>query len=120
MKMSRYKKLIILNVIFTWNNILYTITNLQGDVLFWSSVGSHKVYKTKKITTTSIFLSMKDLKLFLNKNRVRYVFLKLKGFSKHKKTVLTYFKQLHSEVILIQECLNLPHNGCKSPKIRRL
>nr|YP_010732370.1 ribosomal protein S11 [Hypnea brasiliensis]WCH58026.1 ribosomal protein S11 [Hypnea brasiliensis]WDY85166.1 ribosomal protein S11 [Hypnea brasiliensis] len=118
--MYKNKKLIILNIIFTWNNILYTITNLRGDVLFWSSVGSHKVSCTKKITTTSIFLSIQDLKTFLHMNCISHVFLKIKGFSKHKKTVLMHFKQFYSAIILIHENINLPHNGCKKSKIKRL
>nr|WCH57930.1 ribosomal protein S11 [Hypnea nidifica] len=113
------KKIIILNVIFTWSNILYTITNLKGDVLLWSSVGSYKVSNAKKITTTSIFLSIKDLKTFLRINRINYMFLKIKGFSKHKKTVLKYFKQFCSEIVLIHENMSLPHNGCKRIRIRR-
>nr|WCH57834.1 ribosomal protein S11 [Hypnea edeniana] len=119
MIMSKNKKLIILNIIFTWNNILYTVTNLKGDVLFWSSVGSYKINSTKKITATSIFLSIKGLKTFLNNNHFNYIFLKVKGFSKHKKSVLKYFKQFYSEIILIQEKVHLPHNGCKESKVRR-
>lgn len=117
--MTNKKKLTIVNIIFTWGNILYTVTNLRGDVLFWCSVGSYKINNTKKITSTSIFLSIKDLKMFLTSNRVNYIFLKIKGFSKYKRVVLKHFKQFYSEIVLIQESVNSSHNGCKSSKIRR-
>nr|WCH57786.1 ribosomal protein S11 [Hypnea flava] len=117
--MLNKNKLIILTVLFTWSNILYTVTKIDGDILFWSSVGTHKKSGTKKITSTAIFLSLKDLRTFLNLNNISYIFLKLKGFSKHKKVVLKYFKKSCPKIILIQENLNLPHNGCKSSKIRR-
>nr|WCH57642.1 ribosomal protein S11 [Hypnea wynnei] len=120
MIVHKSKKVIILNVIFTLNNILYMITDLKGDVLFWSSVGSHKIKNTKKITTTSIFLSIKDLKFFLNRHNFNYIFLNIKGFSKYKKVVLKYLKQFYSEIILIYENTNISHNGCKNSKIRRL
>nr|WCH57906.1 ribosomal protein S11 [Hypnea nidulans] len=114
------KKIVILHILFTTNNILYSITDLRGNVLFWTSVGSYKQKKTKKITTTSIFLSIKDVKVFLNKYSVRFLFLKLIGFNKHKKIVLKYLKQLYSQIVLIHEKLHLPHNGCKNRKLRRL
>nr|WCH57954.1 ribosomal protein S11 [Hypnea marchantiae] len=114
------KKIIILHILFTTNNILYTITDLKGNTLFWASVGSNKIKNTKKITTTSIFLSIKRIKFFLNKSNVKYLFLKLKGFNKQKKIVLKYLKQFYSQIILVCEKTNLPHNGCKNRKIRRL
>nr|WCH57762.1 ribosomal protein S11 [Hypnea pseudomusciformis] len=114
------RKILVLHVLFTTNNVIYTITNLQGDTLFWVSVGSNKVKNTKKVTTTSIFLSIKDIELFLNKYSITYLFLKLKGFNKHKKTILKHLKQFYSQIIFIYEKTDLAHNGCKNRKIRRL
>nr|WCH57738.1 ribosomal protein S11 [Hypnea musciformis] len=116
----RNRKILVLHVLFTINNVVYTITDLRGNTLFWVSVGSNKVKNTKKVTTTSIFLSIKDIKLFLNKYNIGYLFLQLKGFNKYKKTVLKQLKQFYSQIILIYEKTDLAHNGCKNRKMRRL
>nr|WCH58002.1 ribosomal protein S11 [Hypnea cornuta] len=118
--MLKNGRILVLHILFTTNNVIYTVTDLKGDTLFWVSVGSNKIKNTKKVTTTSIFLSIKNIKFFLNKHNISYLFLKLKGFNKHKKTVLRHLKQFYSYIIFIYENNNLAHNGCKNRKIRRL
>nr|WCH57666.1 ribosomal protein S11 [Hypnea sp.] len=113
-------KLLILSVVFTSNNILYTVTDLKGNILFWTSAGTQKVKNTKKITATSIILSLQKIKNIVIKYEIKYLFLKMNGFSKSKKTVLKYLKQFFVNIILVYEKINLAHNGCKNSKMRRL
>nr|WCH57978.1 ribosomal protein S11 [Calliblepharis sp.] len=114
------KKLIKLSIIFSTNNILYSLTDLKGNVLFWTSSGIQKVKKSKKITSTSIFLSIQNISIFVYQHKYKYLFINIKGFSKNKKLVLKILKQIFFNIILIHENINLPHNGCKKTKKRRL
>nr|YP_009130762.1 ribosomal protein S11 [Agarophyton chilense]AKA27617.1 ribosomal protein S11 [Agarophyton chilense] len=107
-----------LNIRFTSNNILCTITNLKGEVLFWTSVGTKKTQGTKKITLTTLISILDSIIEYLNKSKINYIHLNLRGFDKYKKTVLKYFKQSFLNILSIANNSLLPHNGCKNPKKR--
>nr|APC24903.1 ribosomal protein S11 [Gracilariopsis andersonii] len=113
-------KSVILVIIFTSNNILYTLTNTEGKVLFWTSAGLKRTKGTKKITLTTIVSSIKIILAYLNNLKIQYIHLKLKGFDKNKKVVLKYLKQSTLNILSITNNSMLPHNGCKKSKLRRI
>lgn len=112
------KKLVVLSILFTPNNILYSVTQLNGDILFWTSSGTKKVKGTKKITSTSITSTIKYITSFIC--NFRYVYVKVRGFGKTKKTVIKQLKQSFLNILLISDETAFPHNGCKQSKIRRI
>ena len=118
--MKNKQKLIILTILFTTNNILYSLTSLEGKVFFWTSLGSKKIEGSKKLTpnfatnTTNVLI-----KMILNFN-FKYTYLKLKGFNKSKKLVLKILTQSPLKILLISDKTLLPHNGCRKAKIRRI
>nr|YP_011017026.1 ribosomal protein S11 [Gracilaria hainanensis]WQB61704.1 ribosomal protein S11 [Gracilaria hainanensis] len=107
-----------LNILFTSNNILCTITNIEGEVLFWTSAGSRKSRGTKKITLTTIISILRLLLEYLNKSKIKYIHLNLKGFNKNKKVILKYFKQSFLNILSITNNSVHAHNGCKKLKKR--
>ena len=109
---------VILHVYFTSNNILCTITNLKGKILFSFSAGMYKLKGLKKVTTTTINSLIKNLYSKLKNHQV--VYLKLKGYHKNKNDFLKCLKMTKWEILLIQENLCRPHGGCKQPKIRKI
>nr|WCH57858.1 ribosomal protein S11 [Caulacanthus ustulatus] len=114
------KKLIILYIIFTSNNIIYSLTNLEGKVIFWTSSGTKRLKGSKKISTILIPYTLKIIRSYILSLGYKYIFIKVKGFSKNKKFTLKSLKQFFSNIILINEQTFFPHNGCKSKKIKRL
>nr|APC24928.1 ribosomal protein S11 [Gracilariophila oryzoides] len=111
-------KSVILVIIFTSNNILYTLTNIEGEVLFWTSAGLKRTRGTKKITLTTIVSSIKIILAYLNNVKIKYIHLKFKGFDKNKKIVLKYLKQSTLNILSITNNSMLPHNGCKKTNRR--
>nr|YP_010726698.1 ribosomal protein S11 [Cystoclonium purpureum f. stellatum]WDY85185.1 ribosomal protein S11 [Cystoclonium purpureum f. stellatum] len=118
--MLNNNKLIILSVLFTPNNILFSVSNLKGQTLFWTSTGSKKLKGTKKITFAFVILIVKNIKYFINKLEYKFIFIKIKGFNKNKKIFLRCLKQYFGNVVLIYEKTSFPHNGCKKSKLRRI
>nr|ARU07649.1 ribosomal protein S11 [Gracilaria tenuistipitata]AWH62597.1 ribosomal protein S11 [Gracilaria tenuistipitata var. liui] len=113
-------KSIRLNILFTSNNILCTITNLKGEVLFWTSAGSKKTRGAKKVTLTTLVSILDSIIEYLIQLKVKYIHLNLKGFDKHKKAVLKCFKQSFFTILSITNNSLLSHNGCKNPKKRHI
>nr|YP_010199697.1 ribosomal protein S11 [Gracilaria domingensis]UAD89605.1 ribosomal protein S11 [Gracilaria domingensis] len=107
-----------LNILFTSNNILCTITNLQGKVLFWTSAGSKKSRGMKKVTLTTIISILRSLIEYLDKLKIKNIHLNLSGFDKNKKIVLKYFKHSFFNILSLTNNSMLSHNGCKNLKKR--
>nr|YP_009511852.1 ribosomal protein S11 [Gracilaria gracilis]AXI97729.1 ribosomal protein S11 [Gracilaria gracilis] len=109
-----------LNILFTSNNILCAITNIKGEVLFWTSAGSKKARGTKKVTLTTTISILQAILEYLNKSKVKYIHLNLNGFNKNKKVVLKYFKQSLFNILSITNNSMRAHNGCKKVKQRHI
>nr|AIY34302.1 ribosomal protein S11 [Grateloupia taiwanensis] len=120
MKIITNKKSVILTILFTSSNILYTLTNLTGEVILWTSVGSKKVKGTKKVTPTTISIITKFIIKRITEFGYKYVHIKLRGFRKNKKTALKHLKTKHVNILSICDNSSLAHNGCKQPKLRRI
>nr|YP_011003669.1 ribosomal protein S11 [Gracilaria eucheumatoides]WPS66071.1 ribosomal protein S11 [Gracilaria eucheumatoides] len=117
---KKNKKIIKLNILFTFNNVLCTLTNIEGDTLFWISAGVKKSRGTKKITLVVITSMLKLILEHLIKLKITYIHLNLNGFDKNKKIVLKYFKQSFLNILSITNNSKLSHNGCKSLKKRSI
>lgn len=112
--------MVVLTILFTTNNILYSLTSLEGKVFFWTSLGLKKVEGSKK-STQSLVINVVNIiiKTILYFN-FKYTYLKLKGFNKNKRLVLKSLVQSPLNVLLISDKTSFPHNGCKKTKIRRI
>nr|YP_009511928.1 ribosomal protein S11 [Gracilariopsis mclachlanii]AXI97855.1 ribosomal protein S11 [Gracilariopsis mclachlanii] len=113
-------KSIILVITFTSNNILYTLTDIEGKVLFWTSSGLKRLKGAKKITLTTIIFSIKTILAYFDNIKIKSIHLKLKGFDKNKKIVLKILKQSTLNILSIANNSMSAHNGCKKPKSRRI
>lgn len=113
-------KLVILSILFTSNNVIYSITDISGDVLFWTSLGFKRIKGTKKMNTTLLISVLKKVKEFINSLDCKYIFIKVKGFNKNKKFILKLLKYNFPMMCLLYEKTSHPHNGCKKMKKRRV
>ena len=118
--MHSKKKILILTILFTTNNILYSLTDLSGNNIFWTSLGIYKNKGVKKLTSTSTVTSTKNLIQHIHNLSYKYVYIKLKGFNKNKKLVLRCLNNSFLTILLISDKTSFPHNGCKKPRIKRL
>nr|YP_009317589.1 ribosomal protein S11 [Pterocladiella media]AOX49041.1 ribosomal protein S11 [Pterocladiella media] len=109
-----------LKILFTSTNILCTLVNTKGKVVFWTSAGIRKVKGTKKITLISINIMLKEVVQKLNEMNCQFLYLEIRGFNKNKKTIIKFFKNSLINIILICDKTALPHNGCKRKKVRRI
>ncbi len=105
----------------TFNNTIITMTNLNGDVLCWSSAGEAGFKGTKKGTP---FAAQKTAEQVAKKakegfqlGRVRVV---VKGPGSGRETAIRTLQAAGLRVISIKEATPIPHNGCRPPKKRKV
>lgn len=112
----KISKIYFLFILFSSNNIFITITNGNGKVLLWKSLGYLKVKGLKKLTPSILknlfnLFNQVDLKLHI----------KLKGFNKLKKYIVKNLMILPNiNVLSLTDDSLQSNNGCKLKKCRRL
>jgi len=105
----------------TFNNTIITITNLNGEVLCWSSAGVVGFKGTKKGTP---FAAQKVAEDAAKKARENYglqrVIVVVKGPGSGRETAIRTLQAAGLKVIAIREATPIPHNGCRPPKKRKV
>nr|YP_009988302.1 ribosomal protein S11 [Gelidiella acerosa]QNM39440.1 ribosomal protein S11 [Gelidiella acerosa] len=115
-----YSRSLLLKVCFKSTNILFTLTYLQGNVIFWTSVGTWKIKGVKKLTLTTIEIALKTVFRKIGQFNCKFLHVELYGFSKNKKVIIRLLKNNCFQIQSINDKTSNPHNGCKKKKIRRI
>nr|WQF69679.1 ribosomal protein S11 [Ceramothamnion sp.]WQF69688.1 ribosomal protein S11 [Ceramothamnion sp.] len=112
------QKTFILFIYFSYNNIFFNITDLKGNTIWYFSTGFKKTKGTRKISLISI---KSGITLLTNVLTSKKIHIKIWGFTKFKKVVLKLvLKSLNTMVLSFCDLTNLPHNGTKKTKFRRV
>jgi small subunit ribosomal protein S11 len=126
-KTKTRKKRVMLNVTqgvahiqATFNNTIVSITDMQGNVISWSSAGQVGFSGSRKSTAYAAQLSAeaaskKALDLGLKEVRV-YV----NGPGAGRESAIRAIQAAGLGVSLIRDVTRIPHNGCRPPKRRRV
>jgi len=122
-KVKRTKRKVqkgIVHIQTTYNNTIVTISTIQGGVLAWSSAGACGFRGARKRTpfaakAAAEYAAKKCLEQGLREVRV-YVC----GPGPSRETAIRGIYEVGLRVTLIRDITSLPHNGCRSPKRRRV
>lgn len=105
----------------TFNNTIITMTNLNGEVLCWSSAGEVGFKGTKKGTP---FAAQKTAEQVAKKAKEGFqlgqVRVVVKGPGSGRETAIRTLQAAGLRVISIREATPIPHNGCRPPKKRKV
>lgn len=114
------KKIGIISILFTLNNVICTLTNLNGFVLTWTSSGSKKLLGSKKLTSVGVYSAVTSLIKYVVKFNFTNLHLRLRGVSRFKKPIIRFLLSLNFTFNSIEDFTSLPHNGCRLKHFRRL
>ena len=114
---GNYKKFVVLTILFTNNNILFSILYLDTYKIKNLTVGLKKIKGVKKISSSSLKSTVNILTSFLKNKKIH---IKLKGLNKYKKLLLKLLLKSNKFIYSFCDLTAVPHNGCKKPKIKRL
>jgi len=108
------------HVTASFNNIIISLTNKQGQVVAWSSAGKMGFKGSKKNTPYAAQMAASDAaKVALDAGMKRCdVFVK--GPGSGREGAIRALSQSGLEISMIKDITPLPHNGCRPPKKRRV
>lgn len=104
----------------TFNNTIVTITDINGNVISWSSSGSRSFKGSRKSTPFAAQLTAEDAARKAQDHGMRTVAIFVKGPGAGRESALRAFQSVGMRVTLIRDVTPIPHNGCRPPKRRRV
>jgi small subunit ribosomal protein S11 len=105
----------------SFNNTIVTITDMQGNVITWSSGGHQGRYKgSRKSTAFAAQLAARFCAGEVLTGGMRKVEVWIKGPGSGREAAVRSLKAEGLEVARIKDCTAIPHNGCRPKKRRRL
>ena len=104
----------------SFNNIIVTLANANGDVISWSSSGKNNFSGSKKNTPYAAQMSAADCVKEAYDLGLRKVKVYVKGPGSGREAAIRTIHNAGIEVMEIVDVTPLPHNGCRPPKRRRV
>ena len=104
----------------SFNNIIITITNSEGQVISWSSAGKNGFRGSKKNTPYAAQVAAEDCGKVAFDAGMRKAKVYVKGPGTGRESAIRSIHNLGIEVTEIVDVTPLPHNGCRPPKRRRV
>jgi small subunit ribosomal protein S11 len=104
----------------TFNNVIISLTNKQGQVISWSSAGKMGFKGSKKNTPYAAQMASADAARVAMDAGVKRVDVYVKGPGAGRESAIRALAQSGIEVTMIKDITPLPHNGCRPPKKRRV
>lgn len=108
------------HIMATFNNTIVSITDMQGNVIAWSSAGQVGFVGSRKSTAfaaqmaaeqaskKALDLGMKEVRVYVN------------GPGAGRESAIRAIQAAGLGVTLIKDVTPIPHNGCRAPKRRRV
>ncbi|MBN1251238.1 MAG: 30S ribosomal protein S11 [Bacteroidales bacterium] len=104
----------------SFNNIIITLTNKQGQVISWSSAGKKGFRGSKKNTPYAAQVAAQDCSKVAYDLGLRKVKVYVKGPGNGRESAIRSISGSGITVTEIMDVTPLPHNGCRPPKRRRV
>lgn len=104
----------------TFNNVLVTVTDSNGNVLSWSSAGKEGFKGSRKNTPYAAQLSAESAARVAFDMGLRKVDVFVKGPGSGREAAVRALATSGLEVNTIKDRTPIPHNGCRPPKRRRV
>jgi small subunit ribosomal protein S11 len=108
------------HIVASFNNLIISITNKNGQVISWSSAGKMGFKGSKKNTPYAAQMASADAAKTAFDAGVKKVDVYVKGPGAGRESSIRGLSQNNIEVVQIKDVTPLPHNGCRPPKKRRV
>jgi small subunit ribosomal protein S11 len=104
----------------TFNNTIVSISDLDGNVVAWSSAGTQGFKGSRKSTPFAAQLAAEDAARKAMEHGMRSVEVLIKGPGAGREAALRSLQAAGFQITLIKDVTPIPHNGCRPPKRRRV
>jgi small subunit ribosomal protein S11 len=104
----------------SFNNIIISLTNNQGQVISWASSGKMGFRGSKKNTPYAAQMAAQNCAKVAYDLGLRKVKVFVKGPGSGRESAMRNIHASGIEVMEIMDVTPLPHNGCRPAKRRRV
>ncbi|GAB4273031.1 MAG: 30S ribosomal protein S11 [Candidatus Rifleibacteriota bacterium] len=104
----------------TFNNVIVTITDLNGNVLCWSSSGSNSFRGSRKSTPYAAQISAEVSAKRALEFGMKEIEVFVAGPGMCRESAIRALQNNGLQVVSIKDVSGIPHNGCRPPKRRRV
>jgi small subunit ribosomal protein S11 len=108
------------HIVASFNNIIISLTNKQGQIISWSSAGKMGFRGSKKNTPYAAQMAASDAAKVALDAGLKRVDVFVKGPGSGREGAIRSLSQSGLEIVMIKDVTPLPHNGCRPPKKRRV
>ena len=119
-KVKKFVEEGIVNISATFNNTIVTISDLEGNVLSWSSGGARGFKGTRKGTPFAAQVAAEDAAKKAASVGMKSVQVFVKGPGPGREPAIRSLQASGLRVSFIRDVTPLPHNGCRPPGRRRV
>jgi small subunit ribosomal protein S11 len=104
----------------TFNNTIISITDMQGNVISWSSAGQAGFSGSRKSTAFAAQVAAEQAGRKALDLGLREVRAYVNGPGAGRESAIRAIQACGLNVTLIRDVTSIPHNGCRAPKRRRV
>lgn len=108
------------HVLSTFNNTIVTITDLNGNVIGWSSAGKVGFKGSRKSTAYAAQMVAQDASRQAMGHGLKEVEVLVKGPGAGRESAVRALQAIGLDLTIIRDVTPVPHNGCRPPKQRRV
>jgi small subunit ribosomal protein S11 len=104
----------------SFNNIIVTLTDPQGNVIAWGSSGTAGFKGSRKGTPYAAQLAARDAAKRAMEHGLRQVEVYVKGPGSGREAAIRSLQASGLAITSIRDVTPIPHNGCRPRKRRRV
>ncbi|MDD2707256.1 MAG: 30S ribosomal protein S11 [Verrucomicrobiae bacterium] len=110
----------VVHVTATFNNTIVSITDLQGNLIAWSSAGKAGFKGSRKSTAYAAQMAAQDCARQAMSHGVKEVEVRVSGPGLGRESAVRSLQAIGLEISAIKDVTPVPHNGCRPRKPRRV
>lgn len=108
------------HILATFNNTQVCITDMQGNVVSWSSSGKIGFRGSRKSTAFAAQQVTQDAARTAMSHGLKEVEVEVKGPGSGRESAIRALQAIGLDVLTIRDVTPVPHNGCRPRKKRRV
>jgi len=108
------------NILATFNNTIVSITDMQGNVIGWSSAGKVGFRGSRKSTAFAAQQVAQDAARQSMAHGMKNIEIHVKGPGSGRESAIRALQAIGLDISAIKDVTPVPHNGCRPRKKRRV
>jgi len=108
----------IVNINASFNNTIVTVTDMQGNVLSWSTAGGSGFRGSRKSTPYAAQVATRNAMNTASQYGIKNLTVKVKGPGPGRESAVRALGEF-GRVVELLDITPIPHNGCRAEKERR-